>query len=174
MTGVRAGMEDVTGAEHRLTQDCGTDGCSIPTHAISLDAMALGFARMATGSDLSDDRATAAKRLINACMAHPWYVAGTNRFCTSFMELGAGRLFAKTGAEGGFCWAIPEVGYGIALKCDDGGTRGAEAMMAAVTAKLLAETDPLHETLHGLGHRTMRNRNGIVVGKIKPSAGEFG
>ncbi|EFL90032.1 asparaginase [Ahrensia sp. R2A130] len=173
MTNVRRAMEEMTNAEHSITADCGTDGCSIPTHAIPLDAMALGFARMATGKGLSNDRANAAKRLMNACMANPWHVAGTDRFCTSFMTTGAGRLFAKTGAEGVFCGAIPELGYGIALKCDDGGTRGAEAMMAAVTAKLLGDTDPLYETLHNLGHTTMRNWNGIVAGEIRPSAGAF-
>ena len=171
---VQMAMEDVTGADHIVTADCGTDGCSIPTHAIALDAMALGFARMATGNGLSADRAKAANRLVQACMANPWFVAGTGRFCTTFMELGAGRLVAKTGAEGVFCGAIPELGYGIALKCDDGGTRAAEAMMAAVTAKLLGEADPLYDALHNLARPMLRNRNSIVTGEVRPASEAFG
>jgi L-asparaginase II len=51
------------------------------------------------------------------------------------MSIAPGRIFAKTGAEGVFCATIPEKGYGIALKCEDGSTRGAEAMIGAVLAK---------------------------------------
>ncbi|MEM1318324.1 MAG: asparaginase, partial [Pseudomonadota bacterium] len=80
MEAVREAMVEVTGVAHLISEDCGTDGCSIPTHAIPLDAMALGFARMATGNGLSADRAQAAARLMQACMANPWFVAGTGRF----------------------------------------------------------------------------------------------
>ncbi|MEN0042052.1 MAG: asparaginase [Pseudomonadota bacterium] len=173
MEAVRIAMEDVTGAAHTVSEDCGTDGCSIPTHAIPLDAMALGFARMATGSGLSEHRAKAAARLMQACMTNPWFVAGTGRFCTTYMETGAGRLFAKTGAEGVFCGAIPELGLGIALKCDDGGTRAAETMMAAVTAKLLGGADPLYDGLHNLARPTLRNRNKMVTGEIRPASEAF-
>ena len=43
----------------------------------------------------------------------------------------------KTGAEGVYCAALPEQGLGIALKCDDGGTRAAEVAMAAAIARFL-------------------------------------
>ena len=42
------------------------------------------------------------------------------------MEIAPGRLFVKVGAEGVFCAAVPELGLGIALKCDDGAGRAAE------------------------------------------------
>lgn len=104
--GINDVMQDVTGAAH--DEDiCGTDGCSIPTYAVPLSAMARGFAKMATGNGLEPERAKAAKRLLNACMSKPFYMAGTKRFCTEYMTLGNGRLFAKTGAEGVFCGAIP-------------------------------------------------------------------
>ncbi len=162
---VRGVMEDLTGAAHE-TDSCGRDGCSIPTYAVPLNALALGFARMASGTNLSPQRAQAAKRLFDACMNEPWYVAGTKRFCTNLMELGAGRIFAKTGAEGVFCGAIPELGLGIALKADDGGTRAAEAMMAATVAHLLGKDDPLADGLAKLSMRTLRNWNGMHVGDL--------
>ncbi|MFD0917574.1 asparaginase [Pseudahrensia aquimaris] len=158
-------MQEVTGAAH--DEDiCGTDGCSIPTYAVPLSAMATGFARMATGVGLPPERATAAKRLLNACMNEPFYMAGTKRFCTEYMTLGAGRLFAKTGAEGVFCAAIPELGVGIALKVDDGTTRASEAMMAAVTARLLPADDPLQQGLARWTDKRMRNWNGLDVGRV--------
>ena len=64
-----------------------------------------------------------AQRLIAACIAEPWYMAGTGRACVSLIEAGKGRVFVKTGAEGVFCGAVPELGLGFALKIDDGATR---------------------------------------------------
>ena len=162
MSGVRDALEDVTGAAHAADQ-CGTDGCSIPTYAIPLTDMAHGFAKMATGNGLKPERAKAGIRLLNACMAAPFYMAGTDRFCTRLMELGEGRLFAKTGAEGVFCGAIPELGVGIALKCDDGGTRASEAMMAAVMAQLIPKDDQLSEALNAMANIELKNWNEIQL-----------
>ena len=166
MKAVKGALEDVTGALHQEDQ-CGTDGCSIPTYATPLTAMAHGFAKMGSGDGLGPERAKAARRLVNACMAEPFYVAGTDRFCTRLMELGKGRLFGKTGAEGVFCGTIPELGLGIALKCDDGGTRASEAMMAAVVARLLPSDDPLSDALAEMSQPTLTNRNGYVVGETR-------
>ena len=110
----------------------GVDGCSIPTYAIPIDRLALAFARFITGEGLPPERAAAARRLSAACMAEPFMVAGTDRFCTDVMAALPARVFVKTGAEGVFCAALPELGLGVALKCDDGGTRASETMMAAV------------------------------------------
>ncbi|PWW02137.1 asparaginase [Hoeflea marina] len=152
--------------------NCGTDGCSIPTYASPLRGIAHGFARMATGTGLGPVRAKAAKRLMSACMAEPWYVAGTGRACTELMQIAPGRIFAKTGAEGVFCAAVPEKGVGIALKCEDGAGRGAETMVAAVLAKLFADDGEICGKLGAMASRTMRNWNGIEVGTVRP-AGEL-
>lgn len=166
---IRDVMEDLTGTSLGLG-NCGTDGCSIPTYAVPLRELARGFAKMATGNGLAPERAKAARRLFAACMAEPWQVAGTGRFCTRLMELAPGRLFVKTGAEGVFCAALPEKGLGIALKCEDGATRAAESMVAAVLAKLMADDAALSASLHELAKRTLRNWNGIAVGEVRPVA----
>ncbi len=116
----------------------GVDGCSIPTYAIPIAALALAFARFITGEGLSPARAAAARRLADACMAEPFMVAGTGRFCTDVMAALPARVFVKTGAEGVFCGALPELGLGIALKCDDGADRAAETVMAAVIDAFLS------------------------------------
>ncbi|MEP1206374.1 MAG: asparaginase [Rhizobiaceae bacterium] len=166
MKTVKAALEDVTGAAH--AEDLrGTDGCSIPTYATPLTAMAAGFAKMATGQGMAPERARAGKRLLNACMAAPFYMAGTHRFCTKLMELEPGRLFGKTGAEGVYCGAIPELGLGIALKCDDGNSRGSEVMMAATMAHLLANDDRLQPGLAALSNSVVTNRNNLEVGYLR-------
>lgn len=165
---VRRALEEVTDAPH-AEDHCGTDGCSIPTFAVPLDAMAQGFAKMATGAGFDAHRARAAARILSACMENPAHMAGTGRFCTRIMQLGKGRIFAKTGAEGVFCAALPDQGFGIALKCDDGTTRASECMMAALLVHLLPADDPLREGLEAMAHVTLKNWNGIEVGTIRPA-----
>ncbi len=163
---IRGVMEGLTGAT--LDADaCGVDGCSIPTYAVPLKGLALGFARMLTGKGLSPARATASRRIIDACMAEPWFVAGTGRACTKLMEIAPGRIFAKTGAEGVFCALLPEKGLSIALKCEDGATRAAESMVAAILARYFEPGSAERTALMGLANRTMRNWNGMEVGTIR-------
>ena len=165
---VRAALAAVTGATHG-EDVCGTDGCSIPTYAVPLAALARGFARMATGIGLPPQRGAAARRLVAACAAHPWFVAGTGRADTLIMEAGQGRIFTKTGAEGVFCAAVPERGLGVALKCEDGATRAAEVMVAAVLARLLRDDAALAVRLDELARPRLVNRNGIDVGGLRPA-----
>ena len=169
---VRLAMQEVTGFPHEVDH-YGTDGCSIPTYSVPLKNLAQGFARMVTGKGLAPIRAKAAKRLLEACMAEPWLVAGTGKTDTHLMEIGKGRVFVKTGAEGVYCGAIPELGLGIALKSDDGSTRGAEAMIAGVLAKLLKADAALAEAYREAATHRYKNWNGMKVGKVK-AAGELG
>ncbi|MCX8281320.1 asparaginase [Phyllobacterium sp. 0TCS1.6C] len=165
---VRDAMEGVTGAPHALDQ-CGTDGCSIPTYAIPLRNLAHGFARMASGVGLEAERRKAARRLVDAAMAAPFYVAGTGRACTRLMEMAPGRIFVKTGAEGVFTGALPELGLGIAVKCDDGATRAAEAIIATVLGRIFRAEDELESKLDRFADREMRNWNGITYGVVSPT-----
>ena len=165
---VREAMEAVTGAAHGADV-CGLDGCSIPTYAVPLRNLATGFARMVTGRGLGPQRAAAARRIVEACMAEPFFVAGTDRADTRMMELGKGRVFTKTGAEGVFCAALPEHGLGIALKCDDGATRAAETMVASVLAGLLTDDEELASGLRRIASPILKNWNGIEVGAVRPA-----
>lgn len=163
---IRDVMADLTGSP--LGHDnCGTDGCSIPTYAVPLRALASGFAKMATGIGLGAERGRAARRIIEACMAEPFYVAGTRRACTRLMQVAPGRIFAKTGAEGVFCAAIPEQGIAIALKCEDGTTRAAESMVAGLLARQFRDEPEIADQLMGIANHTMRNWNGIAVGDVR-------
>lgn len=168
---VREAMETVTGAAHGEDM-CGIDGCSIPAYAVPLRSLAHGFARLATGAGLSPARATAARRIVSACMKEAFYVAGTGRADTRLMTIGARRVFTKTGAEGVFCAAVPELGLGIALKCDDGATRAAEVMIAAILARLMRDDPELSARIAELAVPTLTNWNGMEVAALRP-AGEL-
>ena len=122
---------------------------------------------MTTGVGLEPIRAKSAKRLMQACMAEPWYVAGTNRACTALMQAAPGRIFAKTGAEGVFVAAIPEQGIAMAMKCDDGATRAAESMVAATLARFFKGEPEVEVKLAAMANYEMRNWNGIKVGDVR-------
>jgi len=138
---------------------CGIDGCSVPTWAIPLRNMALGFARLT-----SPDNA-AARRIVAAVRAHPFMVAGTGRFDTLLMRA-VPRAFIKTGAEGVYCGSIPHAGLGIALKCDDGAGRAAEAAMASVLASLDIWTAEEKAKLAGFTRSELSNWRKLHVGDV--------
>jgi L-asparaginase II len=163
---VRAAIEDLTGAV--LSDDRrAIDGCSVPTWAIALDNLARGFAKLATGHGLAPQRAAAARRLLAACAHKPWHVAGTGRFCTDIMQLFGARVLVKTGAEGVYCGALPEQGLGVAIKCDDGAGRAAQAIMAAMIARFLPMEEAERKALEPFLHPILRNWNGFEVGAVR-------
>jgi L-asparaginase II len=163
---VRTTIEGLTGA---VLDTCAVDGCSVPTWAISLRDLALGFARFGSGQGLAPARASAAARLRQACAAKPWHVAGTGRFCTELMQYAGARVFVKTGAEGMFCGALPGQGFGIAIKCDDGAGRAAEVIMACMIAMFANWNGAERIVLDRFIRPTLRNWNGIVVGNLRPA-----
>jgi L-asparaginase II len=164
---VKAMLENLSGAN--ISDDaCAIDGCSVPTWAMPLENIARAFARFATGTGLSRERAAAVRRLRAACAEKPWHVAGTGRFCTDLMTHFGARAFVKSGAEGMCCGALPELGLGIAVKSDDGAGRAAEVMMAATLARLLkSEADCA--ALEKFVRHPLRNWSGVVVGEIRPA-----
>jgi L-asparaginase II len=148
----------------------GVDGCGIPVIGIPLGNIALAMARLGAPDDQPEARQAACARLRRAVAAHPFMVAGTGRFDTRVMELTGEKALIKTGAEGVYCAAFPELGLGAAVKVDDGAGRAAEILMG----RLLRHFDILSEaqaaTLGGLFTAPVLNRAGRSVGEVRPAA----
>lgn len=146
----------------------GTDGCSIPTVAVPLGNLALAYARFANpGNEVPAHRAEAISRIRAALTAAPEMIAGTGRYCSDMIRATKGKVLVKTGAEGVFCGAVPALGLGIALKCEDGSSRASEAMMTAILKRLGAVDD---STLHSIDRalpQPILNRNLRVVGELR-------
>jgi L-asparaginase II len=166
MREVSAAVQAATGADlARLP--VGTDGCSIPTHAQPLAALALGYARVGSGIGLAPAHARAAVRLRCAVAAAPWHASGSGRFDARIGERLRERVYCKVGAEGVYCAALPERGFGIAIKMDDGNTaRAVEVVMAAVIEALLPLGDDDRSFVHGASDLRLVNWNGLVVGRL--------
>lgn len=167
---VTAALESMT--ETVLSEESrGVDGCSIPAYAIPLDRLALAFAKLVTGEGLPKSRARAASRLVDACVAEPFMVAGTGRFDTDAMMLFGPRLFVKGGAEGVYCGAFPELGLGVAIKCDDGAGRASEVLMAAAIEAYLRPTEEENARFADRLIAPVLSRMGREVGEVRPVAG---
>jgi L-asparaginase II len=170
---IRAAGEEIMGFRF-LDEYTGTDGCSIPTYAVPLKSIALGFARLATGQGLAPERAKATRRIREAVAANPFMVAGTGRLDTIAMELFRERVFMKTGAEGVYCAAIPELGLGVALKADDGEGRAAQAMLAGILHRFLPMDDKTRTAFDEKAWPILKNWNGMTVGAIQASTALLG
>jgi L-asparaginase II len=146
----------------------GVDGCAAPNFALSLAGFARALAKLAAPHALPAPRANAAKRIVRAMTTHPELVSGTGRACAILMGAGKGRVAVKTGAEGFFAAMIPELGFGIALKIDDGAGRASETTMAAILDKfgLLGDDKRALEMVRA----PVINTRNAIVGERRPAA----
>lgn len=142
------------------------DGCSAPTWAMPLTALALGFARFADPSRLTPQRAHACRTLYRAVVTHPFMVAGTDRYCTDMMSVLNDRVFLKVGAEGVYVAAIPDQKLAIALKCEDGAKRAAERLMTALLDRYGVTQTIADDLMVPFRVPEIRNWNGLLTGVV--------
>ena len=83
------------------------------------------------------------------------------------MQLFAERVLVKTGAEGVYCAALPQEGLGIAVKCDDGAGRAAQAITAALIARFLPLAPSERAALERFVQPSLRNWSGFEIGQIR-------
>ena len=144
----------------------GVDGCGLPTFAMPLDAVALGCAKFAEAVSRGD---AAPAAIFNAMVAHPEYVAGTDRLDTALMRVAGANLVAKVGAEGYYCAIVPSQKIGIALKVEDGSKRAAEPAILAVLRRVDAIGADEIEQLGRYAQPEIRNTRNEVVGYLRTS-----
>jgi L-asparaginase II len=142
----------------------GIDGCGLPTFAVALDAVALGCAKFAEAVDRGD---AAPSAIFNAMVAHPEYVAGTDRLDTALMRVAGTQLVAKVGAEGYYCAIVPAQKIGIALKVEDGSKRAAEPAILAVLRQIDAIGAGEIERLERYANPEILNTRHEVVGNLR-------
>ncbi|WP_424930167.1 asparaginase [Amaricoccus tamworthensis] len=163
---VRAGFEEMTGAN---ITGWGVDGCSAPNFGTTVRGLALAMARMADPAGLGPTRGRAAERLVGAMSSHPHLVAGEGRACTELMEAAAGTVAVKFGAEALFTAILPAQKIGVAIKIEDGSTRGAECAIAAILARLGVFEADMPAVAKRLNPPIL-SRSGINAGEIRPHA----
>jgi L-asparaginase II len=105
---------------------------------------------------------------MDAALSHPEMIAGDERVCTDIMRVLKKKVFAKTGAEGGYALGLMEKGWGVAIKIEDGSGRALSpavietlSQLGMVTGEELMRLQPYHRT-------PIYNHRKEVVGEVKP------
>jgi L-asparaginase II len=148
-----------------------TDGCSVPTHHLSLTAAARGYAALADPGAAGLDGAVtaAARRVVEAMTGVPGMVAGPGRFTTRLMEVTGGRLLGKEGAEGFYGVAVRgPVALGIAVKIADGGERCRDGVVLDVLRQLGSLSDAEFAALADFYRPRLVNWAGRFAGEVRP------
>jgi len=140
------------------------DGCGAPVFYLPLGKIAQGFARLAAAAPQSPEG-----ELMAACLAHPRHIAGEGRLEAVIMEALPGRVFAKTGAEGGFALALAQEGLGVALKIEDGASRALGPASIEVLKQMGLLTPEAEKALAPWWRPGLRNHRRQEVGQIRPA-----
>jgi len=155
----------------------GTDGCSAPVFAVPLQNAARGYARLCGPDGLAAPREAACRRITRAMSSNPDMIAGPGRFDTVLMQVGAGKIVSKGGAEGYQALGLLPGGrgpgspaLGITFKIADGDISGRARALASV--EILRQLDALSDeqvlALAAFGTRPLRNWRKLPVGEIRP------
>ena len=117
-------IKRITAQFHEIDEKAlilGLDGCSAPIFAMPVRNQAIAYKNLICPEKFGDENLTRACQLIvQAITTYPEMIAGTKRYCTDLMAVTKGKIIGKTGADGVYCLAIPEKGWGICIKIDDG------------------------------------------------------
>ncbi|MGQ9689657.1 MAG: asparaginase [Desulfobaccales bacterium] len=140
------------------------DGCGAPVFYAPLANIAQGFARLAVAPPDSPEG-----RIMAACLRHPRHIAGDGRLETEIMLALPGRVFAKTGAEGGFALALAQEGLGVALKVEDGSSRALGPAIIEIMDQLGLLFPEAREALAPLWRPAIYNHRRQEVGCLRPA-----
>lgn len=147
----------------------GLDGCTVPTWAVPLAALAAGYARLFAHSPYPEE----SRRVTAAMLAHPELVGGTERIDTDLMRAAPGRLLSKVGAEGVHVVAVPPSdrfpdALGVAVKIEDGDSfRARNTAILAALRQLELLDEPAYETLAARYSRPVLTHRKQVAGEIR-------
>ncbi len=141
------------------------DGCGVMEFALSLEAMARAYARLAAAALTGDPIPS---RIVRAMQTRPFLIGGTDRFDSALIEATQGRVIAKVGAEGVHTVAIVAEAIGIAVKVEDGAQRAQFPAVLRALQHFGALPRDLPPRLQEFMHRPLRNTRGEVVGEIRP------
>lgn len=158
-------FEGLTG-EPFADADPAIDGCSAPNPRMPLATLAFSFALLGRGVDAGGAPRPGLARIRDAMSGFPEFVAGEGLLDTALMRSCPG-VVTKIGAEAVHAVALPERGWGIAIKVEDGSDRGLGPATIGVLAELGAIDAAARERLGAFAGRTLRNQAGLEVGDIR-------
>lgn len=146
----------------------GLDTCGVPVFAVPLYNIAFAYANLAQPDKEECDWRVGMEAVASAMAQYPELLAGEGRFTTALLETCAGKVLAKDGAEALFCVGVPDRGWGVAVKIEDGSDRA----LAPVVIQLLREvgllSGDLPPALARFEQPELYTHRGEVAGRIVP------
>jgi L-asparaginase II len=139
------------------------DGCGAPVFYAPLKNIALGYARLAAAQPGSP-----AGTLMEAILTHPRHIAGDGRLETTAMQALPGKIFAKSGSEGGYALSLIDGALGVAMKIEDGATRAMNPSVVAILEQMGLMTPAAAEALAPFREPAILNHRKEEVGRIRP------
>ena len=106
----------------------GIDGCGVPTMAVSLEQLAIGYAKLAEG--VTDGLAC----IRDAYLQAPFFIGGTDRIESHLIRIYD--FVAKSGSDGVWAAAIPSLKLGVSLKMMSGNENAASIVMLHILESL--------------------------------------
>jgi L-asparaginase II len=147
------------------------DGCSAPTFALPLVALARGMKNLACARSNDPAFARALARVRDAMLEHPELVSGEGRLDYDLARSFPNNVTNKSGAEAIIAIGFSEPPLGIVVKVHDGSDRALGAITLAVLRQLGIASDiarfPLltrHERPAVMNHA--RLRSGEIVAEL--------
>jgi L-asparaginase II len=146
----------------------GIDGCGLPTYGLPLRVLARMF--VAASADAAFGRCQA------AMAAHPYLVAGRQRFDTALLEVAGAGITAKGGAAGVWVAVRRPAGPALAIKLEAGDQSAVSAVALAALDRLgwLGAGQLAHPAFAAFTEPRLRNWAGTEVGTITAEPGWLG
>ncbi len=143
------------------------DGCGVPVHALPIEAVAYGMARLADPTTLPAPIQSAAQNVVDAMYEYPLYCSGSDRIDYYIMSKSTEKIVVKSGANGYFVGALPERKQGFALKCYEGGNLYKERILIDFLKKygIIAPAD--YDFFDQHFDPNIYNHKKEIVGKIQ-------
>ncbi|HUR28383.1 MAG TPA: asparaginase [Planctomycetota bacterium] len=164
---VRLAVEALTGAGPGELSTA-IDGCSAPTFRLPLARLATAIARMASPERLAPRRRAACEQILEAAARNPELIAGHHkRLCTDLSRATNGRLFPKIGGEAVYVVGIRGADRGLAVKIDDGDTRGLHPLVISLCERFGFLQADEGRALRAWRAGVLRNWAGLEVGRVE-------
>ena len=104
---------------------------------------------------------------MSASLDFPEMIAGDGRICTDIKRVCGRKVFAKTGAEGGYAMALFEKQLGIAIKIDDGNQRAYGPVIVEILNQLNVIDSSEKEKLRNYHRPQVKNHRAEPVGELR-------
>jgi len=145
----------------------GVEACGVPTFALPLRNMAIGFSRFKSFYARNLNTSQSLQVVANSMWRYPDMVSGRGRLDYDLAMASKGNIMAKAGAEALHCAVTIDKGYGLAVKILDGSRRGIAPAAVEVYRQLGVLNKRQIRHLAGLAMPYIHDHQGNRVGYLK-------